>query len=79
MPAVEQTYRDTKWMHKIFGASSFIMLIATIWMFAADHAREWKPIQRTSDNIDIRMTAWRKYQFARDEAERARAEIRAQL
>src|SRR5688572_9634834 len=79
MPAVEQTYRDTKWMHKIFGVSSFIMLVATIWMFAADHAREWKPIQRTSDHVDATMTVWRKYPFERDDAVRARNELKDRL
>jgi cytochrome c551/c552 len=46
MPANEQTWRDQKRMHVIFGMSSLIMLFATIWMLVADHNREWKKYQR---------------------------------
>src|SRR6185436_3510012 len=77
MPAAEQTWRDTKLLHKIFGVSSFVMLVATIWMFAADHNREWKPIQRTSDNIEIKTTEWRELQYAEEDALALRNELKA--
>lgn len=79
MPAVEQTWRDTKLLHKIFGAASFVMLVATIWMFAADHNREWKPIQRTANDIEMQMTAWRESQFTTEEATRERTKLQLQL
>ncbi len=48
MPATEQTWRDSKLMHVVFGVSSLLMLLTTIWMLAADHRREWKDFQRRS-------------------------------
>lgn len=47
MPATEQTWRDSKLMHAVFGISSLVMLIGTMWMLAADHQREWKQYQRS--------------------------------
>ncbi|MCA9248221.1 MAG: c-type cytochrome, partial [Planctomycetales bacterium] len=52
MPATEQTWRNQKTLHVVFGLSSLAMLIATIWMFAKDHAREWKDYQATQLRID---------------------------
>jgi hypothetical protein len=46
MPATEQTWRNLKLMHVFFGVSGIAMLVTTVWMLAADHTREWKPIQR---------------------------------
>ena len=37
MPATEETWYNQKLLHVIFGCSSLIMLIATIWMVAQDH------------------------------------------
>lgn len=59
MPAKEQTWRDVKLMHVIFGVSSLGMLIATIWMLAQDHTREWKTYQRNFRDVDLWMTAGR--------------------
>ena len=42
MPATEKTWRDQKWMHVVFGVSSLIMLISTVWMLEKDHNREWR-------------------------------------
>jgi len=52
MPATEQTWRDLKLMHFVFGVSALAMLITTIWMLAADHNREWKKVQSTTQRID---------------------------
>ena len=46
MPATEQTWRDSKLMHVVFGISALAMLVTTVWMLAADHRREWKDYQR---------------------------------
>lgn len=45
MPATEQTWRNQKVMHIVFGASSVVMVIATLWLLAKDHNREWKDWQ----------------------------------
>lgn len=45
MPASEQTWRSQKVMHIIFGASAVVMTIATLWLLAKDHNREWKTWQ----------------------------------
>ena len=52
MPATEQTWRNSKLMHMIFGISALAMLITTVWMLAADHRREWKDYQRKFGRIE---------------------------
>ncbi|WP_428306078.1 hypothetical protein [Lacipirellula sp.] len=42
MPATEQTWRNQRTMHVIFGASAIVMAIATVMLMARDHNREWK-------------------------------------
>src|SRR5262245_61475025 len=78
MPATEQTWRDSRLMHVIFGISGLAMLGATIWMLAADHEREWKDYQRsfrkveawtTQSRLDSQKTA--EYNAKRKELEAA--------
>jgi hypothetical protein len=45
MPATEKTWRDQLQMHVIFGITSLVMLVATIWMLWKDHNREWRKWQ----------------------------------
>ena len=52
MPATEKTWYDQKLLHVIFGCTSLVMLIATIWMVAQDHEREWKGYQRGLRSIE---------------------------
>lgn len=60
MPANEQTWRDQKAMHVIFGLSGLGMLVATIWMFAEDHIREWKVYQKVFyDRVEPVTTEYR--------------------
>src|SRR6266566_5546298 len=59
MPANEQTWRDSKLLHVVFGISSIVMLVTTIWMMADDHNRPWKEYQRTFRNLDVQTTDWR--------------------
>ena len=68
MPATEQTWRDIKLLHKLFAVSGVIMLVTTMWMFAKDHARPWKPYQRTANDVELTLTDWRKLQFETNEA-----------
>lgn len=59
MPASEKTWRDQKTLHVVFGATGLLLLISTVWMFAADHGRQWKQYQRKMRDIDVRLTQWR--------------------
>ncbi|MDG2382912.1 MAG: hypothetical protein P8N76_14680 [Pirellulaceae bacterium] len=75
MPATEKTWRDQKMLHVVFGCTGLVMLISTIWMFAADHSREWKDYQRKMRSVDVRMTGWRMA----EEQTRANAQNRDEL
>ena len=46
MPASEKTWYDMKLLHAAFGTAGVLLLVATVWMIAADHTREWKQYQR---------------------------------
>ena len=43
---------DSKLLHIVFGVSGVAMLVTTVWMLAADHNREWKPVQRKFREIE---------------------------
>jgi cytochrome c551/c552 len=51
MPATESNYRDVKKVHVFFAVSCVIMLFTTVWMMAADQAREWMGYQRTFEKL----------------------------
>jgi cytochrome c551/c552 len=46
MPATEQTWRDLKLLHVVFAVTAIGLLVATVWMLAADHDRPWKQYAR---------------------------------
>ncbi|MGC4003471.1 MAG: PDZ domain-containing protein [Pirellulales bacterium] len=52
MPATESTWRKLSLLHVLFGVSSVAMLGVMVWMFVADHNREWKKYQVTSMNLE---------------------------
>lgn len=79
MPATEQTWRNSKLLHKVFAVSSVVLLFSTIWMFAKDHNRPWKHYQKTSNKIDITTTEWRTYQFQTDTAQREQQRLEEAL
>ena len=54
MPATEQTWRNQKVLHIVFGATTLVMVIATLWLLAKDHSREWKDWQLA----DRKKDAW---------------------
>ena len=62
MPATEQTWRDSKRMHIVFGITSVLMLLTTIWMLAADHHRGWKQYQQTFREVESRGIEYRMQQ-----------------
>lgn len=52
MPATEQTWRNNATMHVVFGLTSLLLLVTTLWMFVADHSREWKQYQRKFRRVE---------------------------
>jgi cytochrome c2 len=46
MPATEEYSYSLPGLHRIFAASSVALLLATIWMMAADHDDEWRVYQK---------------------------------
>lgn len=79
MPATEQTWRDLRVLHWVFGASGFVLLGATILMFYVDHDREWKQYQDTFRNVDLTYNEWLQLQFRTDEAVRMHETLAAEL
>lgn len=79
MPASEQTWRDSKVLHVVFGVTSLCMLGTTIWMLTADHTREWKQNQRTFREIETWTTAARMRQANNEEYESKRSKLAAAL
>jgi mono/diheme cytochrome c family protein len=83
MPATEQTWRDSKLLHVIFGVTALLMLITTIWMLAADHRREWKTYQSKFQNIEAwsaqaRLSQQESQQYEQDVAAAHAALAKAQ-
>jgi Cytochrome c len=58
MPATEATWRNLKLLHVVFGISSVLLLLSTVWMFGRDVGRQWKSYQRRYRGIEQRMTKW---------------------
>jgi cytochrome c2 len=56
MPATEQTWRNQKTLHVIFGVTALVMAAATVWMMLKDHNREWKDWQLKDRKKDAWMT-----------------------
>ena len=79
MPATEKTWYDQKTLHMVFGFSALAMLVATVWMFAADHAREWKGYQRDFRSAELRLNDWRQAEEQSVEQQSRAAELEQQL
>ncbi len=79
MPATDQTCYNIKRLHKVFAVASVLLLFATVWMFAVDHNRPWKRIQRTSDRIDAQVTEWRKLQVLTEDVGSERERLQQTL
>jgi len=46
MPATDDYLRSPKMMHRVFCASSLLLLFTTVWMMWADYNDEWRTYQR---------------------------------
>lgn len=79
MPATEQTWRETKKLHFWFGITAIILLVSTIWMFVDDYTREWKAYTTTFNNVELKATAWREFQYAADTLSAERQRLEAKL
>src|SRR5580692_3634279 len=79
MPATEQTWRDSKLLHIVFGISGIAMLVTTVWMLAADHNREWKPVQRKFREIETWYTQAKINDQDSAEYEQKKAELELAL
>lgn len=86
MPATEETWRSSKLLHVIFGVSSVALFLATLWMLAKDHDREWKHYQRSFQHLDEWSAQARaaeadtaKYAEQREELQAALDAVRAEL
>jgi cytochrome c551/c552 len=45
MPATDKTRYEMRRLHIVFAVTSVVLLVATVWMVAVDHARPWKQFQ----------------------------------
>ena len=79
MPATDRTAFNLKTLHKVFAASSIVLLVVTVWMFTVDHRRPWKQYQRTNDQITARMAEWRKMQLLSEDVARERQRLEQAL
>jgi len=75
MPATEQTWRNQKLLHRVFGVSAFALLASTMWMFYADHNREWKPYQDTARHMDLSYNSWLQLQYETNDAIREHQQL----
>src|SRR5580765_1260045 len=55
MAASDATYRNTRTLNIIFAASSVVMLLTIIGMFAEDYFRDWKIEQRLFYDVEEEM------------------------
>lgn len=79
MPATEQTWRNLKTLHVVFGVSSLAMLATTIWMLAADHNREAKNLQKQFNLVETQTLEWRKTEQATGEFEKRGKQLQERL
>lgn len=79
MPATEQTWRNLKTLHVVFGASALAVLLTTIWMLAKDHNREAKSLQKRFADVETQQLEWRKTEQQTAEFDKKRKELADKL
>ncbi|MCX7430940.1 MAG: PDZ domain-containing protein, partial [Planctomycetia bacterium] len=87
MPATEQTWRNLKALHVVFGVTAILLLLSTVMMLVSDHNRPWKKYQREFraletwsaaarvDEQDSRSFVQQSEQFEASLAEARRADL----
>lgn len=79
MPASEDFYHNQKKLHLIFFASSLALLVATVWMLAADHLRPWKVYQREFIQVKQGQAYEQMQQAKREQDTRKLRELESRL
>jgi len=79
MPATEQTWRNLKLLHVVFGITAILLLLATIAMLAADHNRPWKKYQREFRALETWSAAARVDEQSSENYGKATADLEAAL
>src|SRR3984957_2307731 len=79
MLATEQTWRDSKRLHVVFGITSLLMLVTTVWMLAVDHRRQWRGYQQTFREVESQTLEYRIQQQNNEQFQRSLDELGAQL
>lgn len=79
MPATEQTWRNLKILHVVFGLVAIVLLLATVLMLAADHNRPWKKYARGFRNLETWSAAARVAEQDSAAYEARRTELEDQL
>jgi len=78
MPATEQTWRNLKTLHVVFGVTALAVLLISVWMLASDHNREAKALQKRFGTIETKFLEWRKNESTTAEYAKKKAELAAQ-
>jgi len=79
MPATEQTWRNLKLLHVIFGLTAIVLLLTTIAMLAADHNRPWKKYQKGFRDLETWSAASRVAEESSETYAGKTAELEAAL
>jgi cytochrome c551/c552 len=75
MPATEQTWRNLKILHVVFAVAALLLLLATVLMLTADHARPWKKYARGFRNLET----WSAAARVQEQGSQAYADKAAEL
>lgn len=79
MPATEETWRSQKLLHRVFAVTGVGLFVSTLWMFWADHYREWKPYQRNMVKVDTTLTLMQEEQYQTEENRRENDRLHRKL
>ena len=78
MPATETTWRSQPQLHRAFAVTGILLTAATVWMFYADHYRDWKQYQVQTLRIDQTLNEMRQEQVVSSAAFLDHEEFEAQ-
>ena len=74
MPATDDYLRSPKMMHKVFCASSLLLLLTTVWMMWADYNDEWRTYQRRAFTLQAERLKARENQIKAAPEHKAKVE-----
>ena len=74
MPATDDYLRSPKLMHKVFCASSLLLLFTTVWMMWADYNDEWRTYQRRAFTLQAERLKTRENQIKAAPEHKAKVE-----